>query len=271
MPVPIWIAAAAAGIASMTAAMERGDVEEAARQGALAGPAIVERALQSPNRATVLAGIAAAPSTEDRAELLAPLAALAAGADRRTAIPAAHAARAIAADLARHELPDDLAPDDLAGWADRWRALALRRDRWIEVRGDALAIAASLARVGDASALGFDAAALADPDPALRAAAVALVPSPVPAEARAPLAALVTSDAVKRNALAAAQASCAELAADPPAAALAALGAAGIAAIRVLVVDPTASLPAVRDAARCLAADSSPESAAVLAKIKSRL
>ena len=45
-----WVLVALAGIASMKAAMERGDLTEAARQGALAGPAIVERALASPDR-----------------------------------------------------------------------------------------------------------------------------------------------------------------------------------------------------------------------------
>ena len=267
----IWIVAAA-GLASMTAAMERGDLEEAARQGALAGPAVVERALGSPNRTTVLAGIAAAPSTEDRAELLAALARLAAGPDRRVAIPAAHAARAIAASLGRRDLPDDLVPEDLADGAEAWRALALRRDRWIEVRADALAVAALLTHVTAPGALGFDAAVVfTDPDPAVRAAGVALVPTPVPADARAALAAVVTSDAVPRTALAAAQALCAELSSEPSAGALAALGAAGVAAIRVLVVDPGASLPAVRDAARCLAADTSLESAATIAQLKGKL
>src|SRR5690349_13673504 len=101
---------AAAGIASMTAAMSRGDIDEAARQGALAGPVVVEKALHSANRATRLAGIAAAPAVADRAELLPALADAAAGPDRRTAIPAARAALAIANELVAHELPDDLAP-----------------------------------------------------------------------------------------------------------------------------------------------------------------
>ena len=45
----------------MTAAIERGDLDEAARQGALAGPGVVEQALRSNVRETVLAGIVAAP------------------------------------------------------------------------------------------------------------------------------------------------------------------------------------------------------------------
>ncbi|MCW5807539.1 MAG: hypothetical protein KIT31_34600, partial [Deltaproteobacteria bacterium] len=65
-----WIVAAAAGIASMRAAMERGDVDEAAHQGLLAGPAVIEKALASNDRTVVLAGIAAAPRAEGRGELL---------------------------------------------------------------------------------------------------------------------------------------------------------------------------------------------------------
>jgi hypothetical protein len=157
----------AAGTATLRAALERGDVDETARQGLLAGPAVVERALASPDRTTQLAGIVAAPSVEDRAELLAPLAALAAGADRRTAIPAAAAALTIARDLARHDLPDDLAPDDVATWRTAWAGLALRPDRWLELRLLALDVAIAL----DPTGAGLDRAAAAnDPDPAFRAA-----------------------------------------------------------------------------------------------------
>src|SRR5690348_14441508 len=112
----------AAGIGSMTAAMDRGDIDEAGRQGMLAGPVVVEKALAGPARATELAGIAAAPAVEDRAELLPALAALAAGPDRRTAIPAARAARTIARELAAHDLPDDLAPADLEPWRAAFEA-----------------------------------------------------------------------------------------------------------------------------------------------------
>ena len=105
----------ASGIAAMRAALERGDLDEAVRQGALAGPVVVERALHAGDRATRLAGIAAAPVVEDRAELLDALADAAGGPDRRTAIPAAAAARAIARELERQGRPDDLAADDVAG------------------------------------------------------------------------------------------------------------------------------------------------------------
>jgi len=167
----------AAGVASMRAAFERGDLDEAARQGALAGPAVVERALRAADRTTQLAAIAAAPSVEDRAELLEPLARVADGPDRRVAIPAAAAALTIARELsralARHGLPDDLAPDDIATWRARWAALALRGDRWIELRLLALDTAAAL----DPAGLGIDlAAGRADPDPAFRRAVETLAP-----------------------------------------------------------------------------------------------
>src|SRR5690242_17585325 len=128
----------------MRAALERGDLDEAARQGALAGPVVVERALRSPDRLTRLAAIAAAPITVDRAELLGPLARAADGADRRTAIPAARAARTIARELAARPRPDDIAADDVATWRAAWAALAMRGDRWIELRVVALDTAAAL-------------------------------------------------------------------------------------------------------------------------------
>jgi hypothetical protein len=164
-----------AGIAAMTAALERGDVDEVARQGALAGPAVVERAVEAPARSTRLAAIAAAPSVEDRAELLPALARAAGSADRRTAIPAARAARTIARELAAHELADDLAPADLEDWRAAFEALARDRGRFVEVRVLALATASALAHAVDPSAAGFDVALFAkDPDPAVRAEASGL-------------------------------------------------------------------------------------------------
>jgi hypothetical protein len=157
----VWLAA---GIVSRTAAFERGDVDEAARQGAQAGPVIVEKALASPRRSTRLAAIAAAPWTEDRAELLPALADAAAGPDRRTAIPAARAARTIARELGSHDLPDDLAPDDLDTWRTQFETIARDADHFIEVRVLAIETAEALG--------GFDPAPfLSDPDPLIRAAA----------------------------------------------------------------------------------------------------
>ena len=174
------LAMGAAGVLAMRAAFERGDLEEAARRGALAGPAVVEHALGASDprseidRMTRLAAIAAAPLVEDRAELLAALAKVAGGADRRTAIPAAAAARTIAREFMRHDRPDDIAPDDVATWRAAWADLAMRGDRWIELRVLALDTAAAL----DPQGVGVDlAAALADPDPAFRRAAASAVPA----------------------------------------------------------------------------------------------
>ncbi|HET7506668.1 MAG TPA: hypothetical protein VFK02_36860 [Kofleriaceae bacterium] len=247
-----WLSAlvlGASAIAAMRAALEHGDLDEAARRGANAGPWVVEHALASGDRTLTLAAIAAAPLVEDRAELLDALAAVAGRRDRRTAIPAAAAARAIARELSRTGRPDDLAADDLATWRARWAELALRGDRWIELRLLALDTAAAL----DPAGIGVDlAAALRDPDPAFRRAAATIVPLPAPAASHAALAAAVIGDVDPEVALGAAQSLC--LSIDPvPRPVLDALGPAGLARIRALVTadrvpDPTAA----RDAARCL-------------------
>ncbi|MCX5742853.1 MAG: hypothetical protein NT062_10190 [Proteobacteria bacterium] len=237
-----------AGLAAMKAAFDRGDLEETARQGGLAGAAVVEQALAAPDRATVLAAIVGAPEVEGRAELLPALARLALGPDRRLAIPAARAAATIAA---RTTVTDDRAREDLADDRATWTAIAMRADRWIEVRTSALEVAAALA---EPDTTGFDlAAVLAVPDPVLRGAAVALVPQPAPASARPILAATIANDADPRVALGAAQALCADLVADPPAPILAALGEPGLARLRTLVTGAHPSAM-IRDAARCLAA-----------------
>ena len=220
---------AAAGLASMKAALEKGDLDEAQRQGMLAGPVVVEQGLSSPDRASRLAAIAAAPFVEDRAELLVPLATAAAGADRRTAIPAARAARRIARELAKRPLPDDLAPDDVVQWRAAWATLAADPARWIELRVLALDTASALAP--DGAGLPLD-TALADPDPALRRIAIANLPMPVPAEHRVHLAKTVVSDTDEAVALAAGAALCADLAYDAPAPILDALGEPGLARLR---------------------------------------
>src|SRR5262249_6763565 len=139
----VW---AVAGIASMKAAVERGDLDEAARQGKLAGPAVVERALASPDRATRMAGIVAAAVRHARGELLPALARVASGPDRRPAIPAAR----VALDIARHlprgwQADDDIADDDIATWRQSFADLAMHADRWIELRVLALDTAQALA------------------------------------------------------------------------------------------------------------------------------
>lgn len=245
------IMAGAVGLAAMRSALERGDIDEAARQGALAGPAIVERILRAPggDRATRLAAIAAAPIVEDRAELLDALAHIAAGGDRRTALPAAGAARAIARELARRGRPDDIAADDVAAWRVTWAALATRADRWIELRVLALDTAAAL----DPAGLGVPlATALRDPDPAFRRAAATLVPLPVAAAHVPALVDAVVHDADPDVALAAAQSLCARV--EPTDRQIvAALGTAGLARLRALRAGarPSDELT-VRDAVRCL-------------------
>lgn len=270
-----FIAIAAAGLASMRAAIDRGDLDDAARQGMLAGPAVVEAALAAPDRSAQLAAIAAVPSTAGRIDLLEPLARAAGGPDRRIAIPAAHAARTIARELATitydngGELPDELAPDDLVAARASWAVLAARTDRWIQLRILALDTAAAL----DPGGAGIDlAAALGDRDPDFRRAAIGVVPSPVPQTMRGVLANAVSTDTDGGAALLAAQALCADLAGDPAAPVLKVLGPAGLQRIRTLVgtSDPREA-SAVRDAARCLAADRSPASAAALRTIKVRV
>lgn len=234
----------------MTAAVDRGDLDEAARQGALAGPAVVERALHSKARSTLLAGIVAAPTVEDQAELLPSLARLAAGSDRRTAVPAARAARTIAEALAKRELPDDLAGDDLQGWRSAFEQLALSPRALIEARVAALETAAVLEHAIDPHELGYDLGhALDDPDPALRLAAVTLVPRPTAATLRASLV-VALGDRDARVALAAAQTLCAD-ADDDRGAVRAALGEAGLAQLHALV-KAHATASEAREAARCL-------------------
>ncbi len=236
--------------AKARAAIERGDLDEAARQGQLAGPAAVERALRGTDRMSSLAAIAAAPGCEDAAELLPALAVVARGTDRRTAIPAARAAWTIARAIAVRDPDDDIAAEQLANDRARWAAIAADGTRWIEVRVAALATVAVLA----APDLGYELAPLlADRDPDLRAAAIALIPQPTPAAARTPLAAALVHDADDRVALAAAQALCADLVADPAAPILDAIGDAGLARIKTLVT-LKGSPAAIRDANRCLAA-----------------
>ena len=200
-----------ASIATMRAAIEKGDIDEAARQGVLAGPAVVERALAAPDRAARLAAIAAAPSVEDRAELLDALARAAAGPDRRVAIPAARAARTIALELSQHDRDDDIAADDLIAWRDTWAQLAARADRWIELRVIALDVAAYLDRAAANDGIGLPLdTALADRDPAFRRAAIELVISPVPAAMRPAIDKALATDTNNDVALAAAKLLCFE-------------------------------------------------------------
>lgn len=160
----IW----ASRVALMVAALDRGDLDEVARQAELAGPTAVEHALGSHDRAVVIAAIVGAPAVEDRAELLPALARVAAANDRRVAIPAARAALAIARDFTKRDRPDDVAADDVDGWRASFEAIARSPDALIETRMIALDVAHALARDG----VGFELAALlADPDPDVMLAA----------------------------------------------------------------------------------------------------
>jgi hypothetical protein len=162
----IW----ASRIALMVAALDRGDLDEVARQGALAGPATVETALGSRDRTEQLAAIVAAPAVEDRAELLPALARVASTTDRRVAIAAARAALTIAHDFAKRDRPDDLAADDVERWRASFEAIARSSGALIETRVIALEVAHALGR-GE-NQLGFELAPLlADPDPDVMLAA----------------------------------------------------------------------------------------------------
>ena len=259
---------ATAGIATMKAAIERGDFDEASRQGALAGAALVEQALASPDRPTQLGGIAAAPMVDGRPELLDALARIAGGPDRRTAIPAALAARTIARELAHKELDDALALEDLAGWRMTFAALAANRERWIDLRVLALDTASALAT--DGSGLPLE-TALGDPDPALRRAAILDLAVPVPAGLRDRLAKAIVSDVDPAVALSAGQVLCADLVADPAAPVLTALGEPGLARLRTAVAAEDAPVVALREIARCLGADKAPASSAALRVIRNRV
>jgi len=178
------------------------------------------------------------------------LARLAAGHDRRTAVPAVRAAQTIAEALSKRELPDDLAADDPQGWRSAFEQLALSPRALIEVRVAALETAAALEHAIDPHELGYDLGhALGDPDPALQLAAVTLVPRPTAAALRAPLV-VALADRDASVALAAAQTLCAD-ADDDLGAVRAALGEAGLAQLHALV-KAHATASEARDAARCL-------------------
>ena len=167
---------------------------------------------------------------------------------------------------------DDVAYDDLAGWRATWGTLAADPARPIEVRVLALDTAVALA----ADATSEIEPALQDRDPALRRTAIADTPVPVPASLRSPLARLITSEPEPGVALAAAAVLCADLATDPAPPVLEALGAPGLVRLRALITASGTSAPApatyvLQGAARCLAADPDPASAAALRAIRNRL
>ncbi len=250
-----------------------GDVAELRRAAMNGGAAAVRQRLRSRDRGTVLGAIVAAEAAGDAWELLDDLAVLASGWDRATAAPAAHAAARIARTIdgermIRLDVPDDRIADAAAAW----RTLAERGDRWSDVRVHALEVAARLdgARVATAETAPDVAADLlvlaADPDPEVRRAALELVPIPAAASAWPALVARVVDDRVPAVQLAAAQTLCAGLPHDA-AAVLAALGPAGLEAMRVAARSSGSGAAAVA-VARCLAADPDPRSQRALLQLR---
>jgi hypothetical protein len=272
---------------SIVAAHGRGDHDEVARQAGSAGAAGVASLIAADDRPAAVAGIAAAPHVPDPWELFDELEARAAGWDRSLAAPAAHAAavivRGLDGDVAiQMELPDDVLADVEAGW----RALAMRADRWADVRVHALEVAARVAaaRIATADAApgpGYDLIALlADDDPEVRRAAAELTPLPAPEAWRAPLAAAIAGDVEPAVAVAAAQALCAEIGPAPPgtagdaqiAAVVAALGDDAAARLRTIFKGAIPAVPpgALVDAARCLAARGGKDDRAAVRALASR-
>lgn len=270
---PLLVVLAAASADGIVLAHTAADHDEVARLAGRVGAAGVAPMLISADRAEVAAGLDAAPRVPDPWELFDDLARLAAGWDRSQAAPAARAAATIArtidAELAiAQELPDD----KLATATRLWAELGARPDRWGDVRVHALEVAAHLAAARVATAdddpgLGYDLeATLRDPDAELRRAACELVPQPAPDTARAALAHAVSDDADAAVAIACAQALCAELEFSASAPALAALGEAGLARLREILMAPlpVVPAPALVDAARCPAASHTKADAAAL-------
>lgn len=272
------MAVSASAHADLGAAWRAGDVAALRRVGA-AETGEVAAALRGGDPAAVLGATVAAEAAPDGWELLAPLAEVAGGWDRRLAAPAARAA----ARLSRRLDPDaaillDVPDDRLEAIGQAWEGLARRADRWSDVRVHALEVSIRVMRARAATAEGpvDDAsgllAAAGDADPQVRRAALELMPVPVPAALHAPLAARVAADADPGVRLAAAQALCAALPADAPAV-LAALGAPGLDALRATLLAPGVAAradnaAAVLDAARCLVADDDPRSRRELARLR---
>jgi hypothetical protein len=258
-------------------ALLRADQGDLRRAGRLASSRGLRPALLSADRLTALAAARAAPAADDAWLLLDTLAEVAAGPDRTLAVAAANAAARIAGELDAAVLLEQDAPRDaVVGRIRAWRSISERADRWADVRVLAMQTAAALSHAGS-HALGasvppepgYDLAAAArDADAEIRRAAVELLPSPLSTAELAVAAAVIANDPSTMVAISAAQAACAGLAlGDPVRRVLAALGPAGLARVRDLVVDP--ALPAVAriDAARCVAADRSPQSAAAVRKM----
>jgi hypothetical protein len=298
---PPAAAAATGGDASAAAvtSFRRGDLDETARLFQRAGREVMSAAALGADRTAALAALW---TMQVRGEpwAFSVLAQLAASSDRRRAIAAAAVAASLAARLTLETAEaEDLGGEELLAWQADYLAIASRGDGWIDVRTDCLEVAALLGRValalgvtqaapaavppptpaapnapapaaparpaaatspGDAALL----AALADPDPAMRRAALDLFSSPIPPPIRAELARLTAAEAEPAVARAAAAALCAELAGQIAGDVLGALGREGMSRVRELARATTVAEAADVDLARCLAADARPESRAAL-------
>ena len=206
------------------------------RQGALAGPAVVEQALAAQSRTTRLAAIAAAPL--DRGPRRAAARARrprrrprSADRDPRRARRAHDRARA----RGRTSSPDDLAADDFAGWRALFESIAESPDRFVEVR---------CSRSTPRSARRLSTSAR--PARRLRSACVrAAGARSGPASRARCTAAAARADRARPMPIRRSRSRPrALLCADDPKAAVAALGTVGVARL--------AKLPRDRDAARCL-------------------
>lgn len=291
-------AVASREVAAAVSSFRRGDLDETARRFHRAGRDAVLVAVRGADRTAALAALW---TMQERAEPwpLAVLAELAASSDRRRARAAAAVAATLAARLSVEAAEaEDLDGEELLSWQADYLAIAGRADGWIDVRTDCLEVAALLGRValvlgvapaaptavppsppspaaparppaatspGDAALL----AALADPDPAMRRAAVDLFASPIPPPIRAELARLAAAEADPVVARAAAAALCAELAGQIAGDVLGALGREGMNRVRELARATTDAQAADVDLARCLAADARPESRAALRELVS--
>lgn len=248
------------------------------RLGHAAGRRALLQALAGVDRTAALAAML---TLQTRAEPwpLEALATLVASADRRRALGALAAARAIAARLGATgpsgAEADDLDAEALRAAQQRYLTVARAGALWIDVRADALEIGAQLGRA--AQELGAPTAAddteaalrelVRDPDPALRRAAYELWPTPLAAAARAELVRRLGAEPEPAVAAAAGAAVCGELAGGDErlaAETLAALGEAGLARVRALARGADAPGAAEVALARCLRADAARESAAAL-------
>ncbi|MEZ4401646.1 MAG: hypothetical protein R3B06_16590 [Kofleriaceae bacterium] len=251
----------------LAARYQAGDLAEVRRRGRDVDVAELIAAATGADRAAASAATVALADHPDGLLALPALADVAAGWDRRRVADATARARQLVQGLdGDRAIHDDLDDELLARVATHWHAVAVAVDRWPDVRAAAVEIelAAVAARAATAGAPPALAAALtahyASPEPEVRLAALERTPAPPPAEVMPALVATLTSDPEPTVRLVAAQALCA----GDPVAGDAALGAAGRAALRDVIVLDLGRPGAVLDAARCVAADASPAARATL-------